>query len=256
MPASARRQSSAASPTIVSPTISTELAIRGSAWRTASAISATSSETRDRRSPLPARSMRCSGSCSMRSTTRSRRSASAPSPSSGDECLAQRGQRALHDRRRPAARAPVRSARRQRARAVTRSTMWPRIAGTARPAAVAPNSAADAAIATRRGRAIARAARRVCADRRSAAARRRRSRKHRGAVALVLVQQLRVRPRRHDLPAAISTTRSAAASSAGALVTMIVVWPARSSRMRPAMRASVTASTAVVGSCRTSTGAS
>ena len=53
----------------------------------------------------------------------------------------------------------------------------------------------------------------------------------------------------------LKTTSSVTASSAGLVVSRTVVWPARRSRMPVAMRASVAASTAVVGSSSTSTGA-
>ena len=57
-------------------------------------------------------------------------------------------------------------------------------------------------------------------------------------------------------PSRTSTTRSQAPSSAGEDATSTVVHPVRTPAIREAMACSVTESTAVVGSCRTSTGAS
>ena len=57
-------------------------------------------------------------------------------------------------------------------------------------------------------------------------------------------------------PPSNRTTRSARSSTSGLVVTITVVLPARASRSRSAIRASVCASTALVGSTRTSVSAS
>ena len=78
--------------------MSAELANRGSAWRTASAISATSSLTRETRSPLPARSMRSSGSVERALDEALAQVGERGLAEAGDERLADGGQPALDDR--------------------------------------------------------------------------------------------------------------------------------------------------------------
>ncbi len=80
MPASPSRQSIPSIVTMLSTTSRTAVTRLGTTSVTALPITATSSPTRDSRSPLPTRSTVWIGSRSARSTVRSRRSARIPSP--------------------------------------------------------------------------------------------------------------------------------------------------------------------------------